>query len=131
MKRAVLAVVFVSIVVFGALVVLTKTGTTPAPSPLPAESTVKDAAVTIIYTDSGFSSSKINVNVGDVVAVKNQSSNSMQFSSNPHPIHTGNKELNQQTIPAGGSLTFTVTVKGSHGFHNHLTPSHNGILVVE
>lgn len=142
MNKKVLAIAVIVLAIGGSILFFTKSGKAPAvntPSTVDQSSTnntstdttTKNAAVIIIYTNDGFSSEKFTANVGDVVAVKNQSSEDMQFSSDPHPIHTGDKELNQQTIPAGGSLTFKVTVKGSHGFHDHLNTNHTGILVVE
>lgn len=103
----------------------TQTSDTPAATP------TQTASTTLVYTDDGFEPSKITVKVGSVIEIKNNSSRAVQFSSDPHPAHTKNDELNQSTTPAGGSQQFTVTKTGSYGFHNHLNSSHTGTVVVE
>lgn len=94
-------------------------------------SPAEEAAATITYTDNGFEPSSVTVKSGDRVEVKNNSSKSMQFSSAPHPSHTQNRELNQNTLPPGGSQTFVVTTKGTWIYHDHLQASNTGTLVVE
>ena len=89
------------------------------------------AVATITYSASGFSPSSVTVKSGDTVAIKNASSQSMQFDSDPHPIHTSDPELNVGDVPAGETLTFKVETKGSFGYHNHLNPAQKGALVVE
>src|SRR5688500_10862335 len=49
------------------------------------EATVNTAsAATITFTDDGFSPSTLTVKSGDTIAVKNDSSSSLEFESNPH-----------------------------------------------
>jgi plastocyanin len=91
----------------------------------------KKAAATITYSDSGFSPSKITVKAGDTVAIKNTSSSEMQFDSDPHPVHTDDEELNAGAVEPGQSVTFTVTTKGTFGYHNHLNPSDTGTIVIQ
>lgn len=91
----------------------------------------KTAAATIIYSDSGFSPSKTTVKSSDTVAIKNTSSSDMQFDSDPHPIHTDDKELNAGAVAPGQTITFTVTTKGTFGYHNHLNPGDTGTIVVQ
>lgn len=88
-------------------------------------------AATITYSDSGFSPSTITVNSGDTIAIKNTSSTTMQFQSNPHPIHTDDPELNVGVINAGQTGTTKVTTKGTFGYHNHLNPSQTASIVVK
>ncbi len=95
-----------------------------------APSQVQTAA-TITYTDGGFSPQTVTVKAGDKILIKNDSSSPMQFDSNPHPIHTDDPELNEGTIDAGSSAVITVTVKGTHGYHNHLDPSQTGTIIVQ
>lgn len=106
----------------------TQSGNEPTPAETGPDESV---AATIVYTDDGFVPSSVTVKSGDKISVQNKSSRSLQFSSAPHPSHTENRELNQNTLPAGGSQTFTVTTKGRFGFHDHLNPSNTGTLVVE
>jgi len=88
------------------------------------------AAATITYTDNGFSPAKTTVNSGDTVAIKNDSSNVMQFDSDPHPQHTDDLDLNVGTVDPGQTVTFKVTKKGTFGFHDHLNAENTGTIVV-
>lgn len=105
----------------------------PSPSPNsnesanPAPATAKE----ITYSNDGFSPNTLTVKSGDSVTIKNTSSSSLQFQSDPHPQHTDDPELNVGLVEAGQSKTFTVTKKGSHGYHNHLNSGDTGTLVVE
>lgn len=85
---------------------------------------------TINYTGSLFTPSQVTVNPGASITIKNTSSHSLEFQSDPHPAHTENFELNAGAIATGDSKTFTVTAKGSWGYHNHLDSSQTGTIVV-
>ena len=100
-------------------------------SATPAAGTTQSTANTITYDGSGFSPAKITVKSGDSVTIKNTSSSDVQFKSDPHPVHTDNQDLNVGDVPGGQSQTFTVTKKGTFGFHNHLDPSQTGTIVVQ
>lgn len=89
------------------------------------------AAATITYSSNGFSPVTVTVKSGDTVAIKNSSGSDMQLDSNPHPVHTDDTDLNVGLVSAGQTRTFTVTKKGSFGFHNHLNPSDTGKIVIE
>ncbi|SRR6266550_49130 len=88
-------------------------------------------AATITYTGSGFEPASSMVKAGDTVKVVNASQGPLQFDSDPHPVHTNEPELNVGEIAAGESQTFTVTKKGTWGFHNHLNSSQRGTLTVQ
>lgn len=106
------------------------TDTTPALQPS-TDTTAKEPAVTITYTDAGFSPAHVTVKSGDVVRMVNNSSHAAQFSSDPHPVHTKDTDLNQQTVAPGGSQTFVVTKKGTYGFHDHLDATKTGTITIE
>lgn len=95
-------------------------------------STHSDAtpAATITYSDSGFGET-VTVKSGDTVAIKNTSSNNLQFDSDPHPDHTDNTELNVGLVKPGETKTFVVTKKGTFGLHNHLNASDKGTIIVQ
>ncbi len=103
------------------------TATTPATPPAAAQT---EASI-IIYSDSGFSPSPLTVKTGTMVTIKNTSSRTLQFDSDPHPVHTDDPELNVGVVASGQTKTFTVTTTGSHGYHNHLNASDTGTLVVQ
>lgn len=87
-------------------------------------------AATITFTDEGFSPSTLTVKKGTVVTVKNTSATSVQFSSDDHPAHTENPEMNMSELAPGASGTFTADTVGTHGFHDHIDDSKTGTLIV-
>jgi plastocyanin len=93
----------------------------------PAETST---AGVITYGDNGFTPTTLTVKPGDKVTIKNTTSGTLQFQSDPHPQHTDDPELNIGSIASGESQTFTVTTMGSHGYHNHLSTSDTGTIVV-
>lgn len=110
--------------------------TAPTPEASAPPSTSNDQATapqttTITYTNSGFSPATYTVKTGDTVTVENKSSHDLQFSSDNHPTHTAEPELNMNVLRPGESGTFTVTKAGTWGFHNHLDAQHTGELVVK
>ena len=97
-----------------------------------SENTSTDTAnATITYTDDGFGPSTLTVKVGTKVTIKNDSSSDLEFSSDDHPTHTKDPEINTEAIGPGETTTITPTTKGTHGYHNHLNPSDTGTLVVQ
>lgn len=105
----------------------------PKPSTSNEKSTLPDtvAAATITYTDSGFSPSPLTVKKDDTIKIVNQSSVSLEFSSDDHPTHKADPELNMPIIQAGKDAMLKVTKTGTWGYHNHLKPSDEGRLTVE
>ena len=93
--------------------------------------TAKNAAATITYKDDGFSPATLSINAGETIQIANESSSPLQFSSNDHPTHTHDTELNMAVIQPGNVGTITPTKTGTWGYHNHLQPSHTGSLTVK
>ncbi|HSX28228.1 MAG TPA: hypothetical protein VLF60_02150 [Candidatus Saccharimonadales bacterium] len=89
------------------------------------------AAVTISYLGDGFELSATSVKVNSVIKVTNTSDKQLDFDSDPHPIHTDEPEFNLGSIGPGESKTFTVTKKGTWGFHNHLNSSQHAKITVD
>lgn len=94
----------------------------------PSEDPVE--AATITFTNSGFSPSTITVKKGTVVTVVNSSDTEVQFSSDNHPTHRENPEMNLSEIGPGEKASFTADTVGTHGFHDHIDDSKTGTLVV-
>lgn len=95
-----------------------------------ADHSITNETVTITYTDDGFSPSSYMIKVGGTVTVVNNSSHDLEFSSDNHPTHTKETELNMDILKPGKSGTFTVTKVGTWGFHNHLRDQDTGSLMV-
>lgn len=91
--------------------------------------------VTITYTDRGFEPSFSVVKSGGKIIWVNSSSSELQIGTDPHPSHTGNKEITGNqfvlTIEPGASETVTVEEKGTFGFHNHLISDDTGSVAVK
>jgi len=110
--------------------------TPPTTPPLTAEPPAPPAAppaaagATITYGSGGFSSGSVTLGSGGKLTIVNNSSQSLDFASDPHPIHTINPELNAGAISAGSSKTITLNTKGSFGVHNHLNSSRRATIVV-
>lgn len=108
------------------------TGSTPSTSSSSSSSSAdQNVIATITYSNSGFSPSTTTVKSGSVMAIKNTSSSDMQLQSNPHPVHTDDSDLNVGTVAAGQTKSFTVTKKGTFGFHNHLNIGNTAKITVQ
>ena len=101
----------------------------------------KDAAV-VIYTNSGFSPFSTTIQQGQTVTWVNESSRSVWVASAFHPSHTVYPEKSAddclgsafdtcRRVSVGESWSFTFDSAGSWKYHNHLSPSATGVVVVE
>ncbi len=104
--------------------------TTPSAS-TNQDNTQVPVAATITYDGNGFSPSTTTVKAGDTIAIKNTSSKTLEFDSDPHPVHTDDPELNVGVVAAGKTVTFKVETTGTHGVHNHLDSSQTATIVVQ
>ena len=101
---------------------------------------------TIKITSSGFSPKKVTVKAGTTVTFVNQDSNQHWPASAMHPTHTlypGSSitkcDTSEQSkifdackgLAQGGAFSFTFTEKGSWKYHDHLSISSTGTVVVE
>jgi plastocyanin len=89
------------------------------------------ASVTITYSDGSFTPSEVTVQSGGTVKIINESDSEVEPASDDHPVHTDNAEINFGEIAAGESKTVTVNATGTWGYHNHLSSSETGTIVVE
>ncbi|MBI2623230.1 MAG: hypothetical protein HYW65_01475 [Candidatus Liptonbacteria bacterium] len=98
------------------------------------------AAVTVIYTDAGFSPATVTVKKGGTVTFKNNSSRAFWPASGPHPEHTGYPEKGTcggsafdscTAVAAGGEWSLTFNQIGTWRYHDHLNSVKRGTIVVE
>ena len=144
MKKPIIIIGVIVLVMAGAVVGYALTHKTKAPGPAPiateeiskpvttsttAETTTQTAVIT--YSDNGFNPAQITVKSGTTVTIKNTTSHTVQFDSDPHPAHTDNKDLNAGIVAAGKTDTFVAVNKGSFGYHNHLDDNETGTIIVE
>jgi plastocyanin len=85
----------------------------------------------IAFDGTGFTPKNLTVTAGTEVQIMNNSNSALQFSSDPHPAHTDNKEMNLQVLSPGQSSSFVVNIQGTWGYHDHLKPSAKGTLIVQ
>lgn len=105
--------------------------TTSQTSSPDADAQTTGETATITYTNSGFSPETLTVTAGTMITIKNDSSEDLQFSSDDHPTHTHNTELNETTIGPDQTETLTLTSKGTWGYHNHLDANKTGTIIVQ
>lgn len=89
-----------------------------------------EVSATITATNDGFTPSTVTVKKGQTIKVVNNSSLSIQFSSDNHPTHLLDPELNMSGLEPGESGVVTPENVGSHGYHDHEHPDHTGTIIV-
>ena len=69
---------------------------TPGASPTPVateSATPSGKPVEITITDSGFSPKTVEISAGSTITWVNNTGSEVQIAANPHPVHTGNREV--------------------------------------
>lgn len=106
-----------------------------SPTTTQTPETTQQAQITITYSSTGFSPSTVTVKSGGKITWVNKSGKQVQIGANPHPIHTGNREVSggefTLNLQPGEEKTVVVSKVGTFGYHNHLRPSEEGTIVVE
>lgn len=106
-------------------------------SPISAQTpvTTQEVQTTITYSSAGFSPSTVTIKNGSKITWVNKSDKQVKIGANPHPIHTGNKEISggefTLDLRPGEEKTIVVSKVGTFGYHNHLNVSEEGTIVVE
>ncbi len=113
----------------------TDTATKPSSSQTATSSAETIQDITVNYENGKFSPDCVLIKAGSSVIWSNKSQDNIQIAADPHPIHTGNKEVSdgQFTLDIAPGETQTVTINkiGNSGYHNHLNPSTKGTIIVE
>ncbi len=90
------------------------------------------AQATVRYIDGGFMPSQVTVKSGGTVEWINEGNMLMWVASTPHPTHTDLPGFDQRiAVGQGQTYAFTFTKAGTWKYHNHINPTHKGIVVVE
>lgn len=85
----------------------------------------------VTYTDTGFAPKPLTVKKGTTVTFVNESSRGMWVASAAHPTHQllpGFDQLSQ--VAKGGSYEYTFIKVGTWTYHNHISTSDTGSVVV-
>jgi plastocyanin len=139
MKNALLIVLGIVVLAVGGSAILftigpadeSKTTTSSTPEQTGGTGTSDSQSATIAYTSRGFSPATVTVKSGSKVTVTNNSSDSIQPASGPHPVHTDNPEINFGEIAAGSSKTITVANPGTWELHNHDDAAKTMTIIVQ
>ncbi|PIQ91741.1 MAG: hypothetical protein COV70_02095 [Parcubacteria group bacterium CG11_big_fil_rev_8_21_14_0_20_39_22] len=123
-------------------------GTTLLPTDeIDSESTTtEDDATEIIYDGNNFSPDSVTIGQGDTVRFVNKSNRPMWVGSDLHPTHTiyggtslrehcpstGNTAFDQcESVGEDGVYEFTFDKTGKWGYHNHVSASASGEIIVQ
>lgn len=83
------------------------------------------------YTDKGFVPDRVEVPVGSTVEFINQSSTNMWVASVPHPQHSKLPTFDQFKLYKKGAIyRYVFDKKGTWEYHDHISPSFGGAVVV-
>ena len=102
-------------------------GTTDAEdqaAPTPSE------RVAVTFTNDGFEPGNLTVKKGTIITITNNSTRDVQFSSDDHPSHQQNSEMNLKVLSPGESTSYTPQKVGEWGFHDHLNDIKTGTITV-
>ena len=104
-----------------------KTNGTYATQDLPAV----QADYEVIYTETGFVPSRLEVPLGAKVIFKNLTQTGLWVGSDPHPEHTDYTDFDAlKESNKDQSYMFTFDQTGTFGYHNHKKSIHRGVVVV-
>jgi plastocyanin len=99
------------------------------------DQTGKTEAVMTYRSDKTFTPSCLKVSSGTKVTYKNDSTGALDVATDPHPIHTGNREISNGqfdlAVGPGKVASVTLTKKGTFGLHNHQNASATATVVVQ
>lgn len=105
------------------------------------------APAIVTYTDRGFSPASVTVAEGQSVTFVNRSSNRMWVASAVHPTHEAYDGTSKDqhcaagysgpapfdecaAVASGGSYTFAFAKAGTWNYHNHMSASDTGEVIV-
>ena len=95
---------------------------TVSTTPTQTAETTQQAPATITYSSSGFSPSTVTVKSGGTITWINTSDKEVQIGANPHPAHSGNREVSggefTLNLQPGEEKSVVVSKVGTFGFHN-------------
>lgn len=116
---------------FSALLLIGLGCARPAPSTEPTASTAPSGPV-IEFRDGTFNPRELRISRGTTVTFKNVGSRPVWPASDVHPVHLGCPGFDPRRSLAGGaSWSYTFTEVKTCPYHNHLSATEIGRIVVE
>ncbi len=116
----------VCLIVLGAIiltVVLLKKTEPPA--------SVKNKAATVTITAQGFQPTELLVEKGTKVVWTNEDTKGHKIGANPFPTHDSLKDLVSPILAQNESYSYTFGASGTYYYHDGLSPSTGGSVVVQ
>lgn len=137
-KNALMGIVAIVLVIIGGFVLLKIYNPSgyqaPAGTSKPTIEPTKEEVI-ITYTPTGFSPPEVTLKNGGKITWINKGDREVKIGANPHPIHTGNREVSggefTLDLQPGGQKTVVVSKVGTLGYHNHLNASEGGTIIVK
>ncbi len=90
-----------------------------------------EVAATLTYTEQGFTPTQVTIPAGRALKIVNNSDDAIAPSSDNHPTHTLNPELNFPDIAPGQSASLVLNRTGTWGIHDHYDASNRATVIVE
>lgn len=130
-KRLFIYLIVAAIVSLGlGLVLATKQHDNTQITSTPVAKTADTALVSI--TANSFVPATLTIKVGTTVTWTNQEDQEHWVASNPYPANTDLKGLNAgKKMVKGDSYSYTFDKAGTYNYHDDLSPTTNGTVVVE
>src|SRR6266702_1897373 len=104
-------------------------------SPVTARKIPSGQDLVITYQDNKFTPDCTLVSPGTKIQWINKGRDAIEIGADPHPIHTGNKEISDDqfvlTLKPEESKTAIIKKPGKSGYHNHLYPLAKGMIIVQ
>lgn len=101
------------------------------PDPADRVAPTPSERVTITATPNGFEPAELSVDRGTIITIKNESGRYVEFSSDNHPTHRKNPEMNLKVLSDGESTSYTAETAGEWGFHDHINDEWTGVITVK
>lgn len=141
MNKIFIAIVIIVVVLLGGYFLFSETykeTSMPADEQSVSQTSAEEKVIT--YTDTGYSPSHLEINIGDTVVFKNESSQSMWPASAMHPTHKdypttggclGSTFDACKGVQPGDSWSFKFDIAGDWKYHDHLSPKNFGSISVK
>lgn len=137
MKLLLVGVVIVAVLIAGYLLLSNRTGAPQTNNQDASSQTTtevgnqEESGTTITLSSAGFEPASITVKKGTSVVWVNQSGGVANVSSDNHPTHLRFPFLNLGNFEDGQTVSVVFEESGTFSYHNHLTPTRTGMVVVE
>ena len=100
-----------------------------------ATSSAAISGVKITFDNGEVIPSCFKMSQGEEIVWVNAGEKNIQIAADPHPVHSGNKEVSDGgfilELAPGEEKTVTINKVGKTGYHDHLDSSAGGAIIVE